>query len=285
MITNTGTISVESNGVTRLRAFRGNAVFTGTGSIVLGGTDSRLSQEGSGNFGNDVNHTIRGYGTIDAPVHNAGTVSAANGPLIINQPIMWAPPPYDPGRIEVRANGTLDVRNNIQSGTLGMSSTGMLVVGNIKEIDLKRDFLFGQQNAAYWSWGAGSVLKMSGSGAQQQLLEVGGRDYGLSAVGFSNNFNLPALTLVNSGTYVNLVDNYDNGHRSSPEALYVNTLSVPAGTTLNLNRLHLYTYVGPNVHRVVAGEGNLFGGGQIIDVPLNRNHGALPGIIFQLLLE
>jgi hypothetical protein len=60
---------------------------------------------------------------------------------------------------------------------------------------------------------------------------------------------------------------------------------VPEETTLNLNRLHLYTYVGTNIHRVVAGEGNLFGGGQIIDVSVKPGSGSVPGIIFPLLLQ
>ena len=185
----------------------------------------------------------------------------------------------------MKNGGILDVRNNIQTGNLIMSPNSGLDVGNLKVMDLKGDYTFGQQNAGYWSWGSGSVLQMSGSGAQQQFLEVGGRDYGLSAIGFSNNFNLPALTLTGSGTYVNLVDNIDNGHRASPEALYVNSLIVPDGTTLNLNRLHLYTYLGPNIHRVTAGEGNQFGGGQIIDVSVKPGPRTLPGIIFPLLLE
>lgn len=260
-ITNTGTILIESNGVTQLRAFESPTGFTGTGSIVLGGIDSRLTREKEGDaFANDVQHTIRGAGTIDAPVYNVGTIIAEKGALVINQPIMWAPLPHGPGQIEVKTGGTLDVRNNIQTGNLTMGPDGMLSVGNLKVIDLKGDYTFGQQNAAFWSWGAGSILQMSGSGAQQQFLEVGGRDYSLSATGVSNNFNLPALTLTGSGTYVNLVDNIDNGHRASPEALYVNSLNVPAGTTLNLNRLHLYTYLNANIHRVKAGEGNLFGG-------------------------
>lgn len=287
-ITNSGTILVESNGVNQLRAFNGTEVFSGTGTIILGGIDSRLNRETEDvNFGQDVNHTIRGAGTIDAPVYNAGTIIAEKGALVINQPIMTVPPEegYGPGQIKVKTGGTLDVRADVQTGTLTMDPEAMLDVGNMKVIDLKGDFIFEQKNAAYWSWPAGSVLQMSGSGAQQQFLEVGGTDYGLSAFGFSDNFNLPALTLTGSGTYVNLVDNIDNGHRSSPEALYVKSLSVPAETTLNLNRLHLYTYVGTNIHRVVAGEGSLFGGGQIIDVSVKPGPGSVPGIIFPLLLQ
>jgi hypothetical protein len=243
-ITNTGTILVESNGVTQLKAFNQTAVFTGTGSIVLGGLDSRLSQEGGGSFGNDVNHTIRGAGTINAPVYNAGTIIAENGTLVINQPIMRAPLPYGPGQIEVKTGGTLDVKANVETGNLIMGSEAMLYVGNLKIIDLKGDFIFEQQNAAYWSWGAGSVLQMSGEGGLQRL-EVGGTDYlGTPPQAFSNNFDLPSLKILGAGTQAYLTDLIDNGHRSSPEALYVESLFIESGSTLFLNGINLYTFNG-----------------------------------------
>jgi hypothetical protein len=285
-ITNSGKVLVESSGVTQLLVTDGDPGFRGTGSIILAGTDSRISRESEGhNFVQDVNHTIRGAGTIDVPIINIGTIIAENGTLVINQPIMWAPPSYGPGQIEVKNGGTLDVIATIQTGNLIMSPNGKLSVGTLGGIQLKGDYTFGQQNTDYWSWGSGRALQMIGSGAQQQFLEVGGRDYGLSAIGFSDNFNMPALILTGSGTYVNLVDNVDNGHRTSPEALYVESLSVFWGNTLNLNRVHLYTYLNGNIHRVTAGEGNLFGEGQIIDVSVNPGPRSIPGIVFPLLLN
>ena len=43
------------------------------------------------------------------------------------------------------------------------------------------------------------------------------------------------------------------------------SLEVDPGTTLNLDGLHLYTYLNGSAHLVLAGEGSLFGGGTIID--------------------
>lgn len=40
---------------------------------------------------------------------------------------------------------------------------------------------------------------------------------------------------------------------------------------MNLNHLHLYTYLNGSVHQVQAGEGGLFGGGQIINRFLSTN--------------
>ncbi len=114
----------------------------------------------------------------------------------------------------------------------------------------------------------------------------GGRDYGESSQGCSNNFNLPTFLLSGAGTYVYLVDAIDNGNRSPgvPEAMYVDSVAfnVPPGTTLNLNRIHCYTYLNGFLHRVRAGEGIYFGGGQIIDVPAS---GANAAPIFSLLLD
>jgi hypothetical protein len=49
---------------------------------------------------------------------------------------------------------------------------------------------------------------------------------------------------------------------------------VRSGTILNLNGLKLYThrsgFYGPYVYQVKAGDGSLFGGGQIIDVGPGR---------------
>src|SRR5262249_5937202 len=60
------------------------------------------------------------------------------------------------------------------------------------------------------------------------------------------------LTLGN-GTYVRLVDNSDNAAGTGAEALYTNSLVVPAGHTLDLNGLHVYA-------RIVQINGTVLGG-------------------------
>jgi hypothetical protein len=90
-----------------------------------------------------------------------------------------------------------------------------------------------------------------------------------------------------NGTYVFLTDGIDNGHRSPgvSEVLYTNELGVDPGATLNLNRLALYTYLNKILHRVRAGEGNLFGGGTIIDISETPGPRSTPGLASPLLLE
>ena len=55
----------------------------------------------------------------------------------------------------------------------------------------------------------------------------------------NQNFAYATLQLTSS-TYVKLVDESANSSGSAPNAVYVNSLIVPSGATLNLNGLHLY---------------------------------------------
>jgi hypothetical protein len=243
------------------------ATLTGGGTVEM--TLSSLS--GYGSLINDAGHTIRGNGTL-ASVTNKGQLVVENGTMQINNGLTG------PGSISVSDNATLRLAGYpIQAGDFFMYRLANLR-DVINAIELKGNFSFAQTDPASWTWTQYGSLVMSGAGPQQSL-EVGGRDYGLSATGFSNNFSLPSLTLTGAGTYVYLADTIDNGHRASPEALYVDSLSVPAGTTLHLKGLHLYTYLNSSIHQVRAGEGHLFGGGQIIDF------NSIPGIINLLLSD
>jgi hypothetical protein len=145
-------------------------------------------------------------------------------------------------------------------------------------LDAKGHFSFAQQDESLWKYagqdGVGPGLVMSGRtgvGAAQ-LLEVGSYDYVLDSQGWVRNFHATGLTLDDDQTYVRLVDLLDNGHRggahSGAEALYVDSLVVNPDTTLDLNGLWLYTYLGGQLHAVADGEGYLFGGGTIIGSPV-----------------
>ncbi len=77
-------------------------------------------------------------------------------------------------------------------------------------------------------------------------------DQGDTAAGFTGNFDYGTLQL-GSGAYVRLVDSARNSTSTSPEALYVNTLIVPSGTTLDLNGLNLYTRVSQINGTIIGG--------------------------------
>jgi adhesin HecA-like repeat protein len=101
------------------------------------------------------------------------------------------------------------------------------------------------------------VLAPAASSGPAQLLEVMGEDLGPIGTAFSNSVAVGSLTLA-ANSQVRLVDQVDNAPGGAPEALYVNTLVVPAGTTLDLNGLTLYaidvqvagTVVGGTVQKV-----------------------------------
>jgi hypothetical protein len=82
----------------------------------------------------------------------------------------------------------------------------------------------------------GNLIFTSGTNS----LEVMSRDLGNVAAGYVNNFAYGSISL-QSGVRVNLVDQYTNSSGTPPEVLYVNSLIVPSGSTLNVNGLHVYT--------------------------------------------
>ncbi len=195
---------------------------------------------------------------------NNGTLAANNGVLRLYASVLGG------GQIAVADNCSLELYNQAQAGNLSMSPLASVKVeGSNHGFGLAGNFTFAQTDPAKWNWGANTGLIMGGNGDWQSV-EIGGRDLGAVPEGFTNNFSLPAFELWNltppSVARAYLTDQVDNGHRAGQrEALYVNSLWVDPGTTLNLNQLHLYTYLDGSVHQVQAGEGGLFGGGQIIN--------------------
>jgi hypothetical protein len=208
---------------------------------------------------NDTDHTIEGGGLILAPVENKGNIIANNGTMQISGEITGN------GSVSIANNAKLDLNQNLETGDFSMGAVTILDVANNKTIDLNGDFTFAQTNESNWIWGSATSLTMSGEGESWQSLEIGGYNYGLGISGFSGNFDLVNLSIEGEKTYAYLTDGIDNGNRSSPEALYVDDLDVITGAILNLNGLNLYTYLNNTIHLVAAGEGQLFGGGQIIN--------------------
>ena len=152
-------------------------------------------------------------GTIGVNVStlmNQGTMSAASGTLAINCSLAVV----NSGELASTASGTITISGNLLGNT---------------------------QNASLYV--PQGTLRFNGSGtaAAPQLLEAMGCDMGLALGGFLNNFDYGTLALTSS-TYVKLVDQSQNTTSGTSEALYVHTLTVPAGATLNLNGLNVYVW-------------------------------------------
>ena len=87
-----------------------------------------------------------------------------------------------------------------------------------------------------------ATLELTGIGdAPTQAVEVIAADLGPVNAGFStSNFLLGALR-IRAGATVHLVDAHDNAPGAGNEAIYVNSLVVPAGATLVTNGFKVYT--------------------------------------------
>jgi hypothetical protein len=261
----------------------------GTGRLVLGGDLNNLIYATESTMTpiiNGAGHTIEGGGEIRAYITNQGKIIANNGLLKISRPISGT------GSVSVVGDAGLDAAASLESNSLFLPAASTFAMRMLYggTVSLTGDFSFAQTDVAKVTWGNGSALQLKGQGPWQSV-EVGSQDLGLKEEGFTGNFALKRLELAGTGTRVFLTDTIDNGHRSPgiPEALYAGTLSVPPGTTLNLNGIKFYTHgeSGPYwyLHTVRAGDGSLFGGGEIIDQPMSPGPRSVPGIITPLLLQ
>ncbi len=130
--------------------------------------------------------------------------------------------------------GTINIPESLQingSAIVTVSPSSSLTVGG--------NLLGNTQNPALFNPQGTVTLNGAGTAAAPELLEAMSADLGSGPTGFINNFAYGTLQL-SANTYVSLVDNAENSPGNTPEALYVNTLIVPAGATLNLDGLHLY---------------------------------------------
>ncbi len=149
--------------------------------------------------------------------------------------------------------------------SLNVNGSGTQIVSAISSLTVSGNLLGSTKNSALFNPQGVVTLNGSGNSGAPQLFEVMSQDLGNVTTGFRDNFAYATLTLGNS-TYVQLVDNAVNSSGSTgPEALYVDTLLVPAGTTLNLNGLHVYARLAQIAGTIVGGTINpLPSGGPLI---------------------
>jgi RHS repeat-associated protein len=138
------------------------------------------------------------------------------------------------GLIQALNNGTISIY-----GSIANNSTGALKCGPSSILSISGSLT--GNTMAYDRYEVQGTLNFSGSGnaAAPQLLEVMGRNLEIDSSGFTHNFACWTLSLDNN-TYLKLIDASDNCPGNNPEALYVDSLVVHPGTTLDLNGLPLY---------------------------------------------
>ena len=264
-----GFVVFGDSGLNNLSLANGGTTLTIDGGITVRGQNGQVGAAGYPLY-TPANVGVINQGTISADV--AGGTILIQGSSFQNSGIIWA------------AGGALTLPSNFQStGTLEASDGGVLnvpllpsTVGNVTaraggkviipntvyfnglnrlsselggSVAVSGSVLGNTKNIGQFSPTGTLILNGSGTAALPQLLEVMGTDLGSSPVGFIHNFNYGILELANN-TYVELVDQFHNSTGTGREALYVNSLIVPAGSALNLNGLHVYaraTQIGGNI--------------------------------------
>ena len=198
--------------------------------------------------------------TIDSSVgvfRNEGTMQSLLGGTLT----VAAPSFANSGTIRARQGTTLTLLSNTAVDQAGLVTSQ---IGSTTSI--RRNLTGATQNPSQLTLRGMVRLEGSGTAGAPQLLEAMSNDVGNVAAGMMGNFAYGSLILANN-TYVRLVDGADNANGTGPEAVYTNSLLVSAGTTLDLNGLHLYaratqiagTIVGGSVTLIPDGGPLVFG--------------------------
>ena len=234
-----GTIEVHSETFTN----NGTFIATTTGSLYYAGDGSNSTFSV---FANNGTFTKQGAGSVSFQLNVASYHLAFNN----------------------TSTGTVNVQAGSLSFSAGSTSAGITHVDG-GELDLPSSFSFGASATLITQ--PGSLVYIGGSltgtttnadlfspqGTIQfangnQSLEAMSRDVGSNPAGYIHNFAFGRLQLSGS-SYLQIVDVSDNSPGVGSEAVYVNTLVVPAGSTLDLNGKHLYARATQIFGNVIGG--------------------------------
>ena len=240
-----GVVIFGNRGETQLNVLRvaswGATLTLGPG-ITVRGQRGTMGNYGGWPFWGPSDGTVVNQGTIAADVAGglivvSGQSAVTEGRLQAGPGTLLVQPQYasSDGNADLLADGTLDF-----NGSLIFNGAYRLTAQPNTTVLLSGSLLGHTRNNGQFNAQGALVLDGSGSAGSPQLLEVMSRDMGLQPAGFIHNFAYASLSLAHN-TFVQLVDQSDNATGSGPEALYVNSLVVPTGCTLDLNGLRVYT--------------------------------------------
>ena len=240
--------------------FQGSQTLAGTGTVVAG-ANSANHLYAQGNNGNAPatltiasgitiqggTLTIIGYYGNDSVVPNdsieastaGGTVSIGNGGITNTIQSFVS--------ITASNGATIKIPESLQ-----ISGLSIMTVSPSSSLTVGGNLLGNTQNPVLFNPQGTVTLNGAGTAAAPELLEAMSADLGSVSTGFINNFAYGTLIL-GSNTYVKLVNQSANSPGSTAEAVYANSLVIPAGTTLNLNGLNLYVRDLQNSGTVTGG--------------------------------
>jgi RHS repeat-associated protein len=216
------TTNYDWDGWSYLTARNGGLLLLGSAGSILSLTNVQIAESTNGQI------VLPGGTEGGARIGSVGRVVLSG-----STPISGEVLPIE-GVIEIATGTSFDVNAGLR-----LDNGGRLVLPSSASVAIWGDLL-GSTRSLSNPLGLGKVtLDGSGTASAPQQIEVMGRDLGDTALGFTSNAVISTLALANN-TYVRLVDLSDNALGNEPEALYVNSLIVPAGTTLDLGGLKLY---------------------------------------------
>ena len=224
-----GDQSVDGSGRIQLESQAGDVrVFD---SLTLG---PAVAVHGAGAFELLAGSSLVNQGTID---------SDGGGTITIDGAGIWT----NSGVLQAENQSTLSIgipQSVTQAGILNTSASATATFSG--------DLLGDTHDSDLYDVSGTVIFDGKGTAATPQLLEAMGRDLGAVPAGFQKNFAFGALALAGL-TYVKLVDQSANSGGTGAEAVYASSLIVPAGATLDLNGLHLYTQAAQVAGTVVGG--------------------------------
>lgn len=226
----------------------GQTTLGGTGALVINNTVGPAAAPGIQNLADGVfevkdGATIQQAGFASTEFRNEGTY----------RQLTEQSPPFGVG-VAFHSTGTVQVPlGQVDALSLDFGSDRYPLVRPSATLAVSGDVTGATRESA--NYDATGRLLLNGN---SQSLEVMGEDRGPVAAGFLENFVVGLLEL--NSTSVTLVDQSDNS-AGNVEALYVDTLVVPANSELDLAGLNLYA-------RSALLEGTVSGGAvTIVDMP------------------
>jgi hypothetical protein len=248
----TGTYSISDGELSAFKLWlgvEGNGEFTQTGGIVtaddmdmarLSGSTASYELSGEGVLivedrmtlarGGDAWFTLAG-GTLVADELIVGGYSGA-AQLSITNPL---------SEVEVGTQLTL-------GGNAFFEAAPGSVIHMTHDPNSTSAAVFDNRSTSEFSLSGLANLELSFEGGADltATTEIASTDLGPEETGFANNFALGTLRVgtLETPAHLMLVDNRDNGNRGGvggdAEALYVDRIFLSAGSTLDLNGLHVY---------------------------------------------
>ena len=230
-INNRGTINSTGWGI----GLGSNDAGTATINNLSGATFNAI---GDGDFNGAGFSSIDGDFSFGGVFNNAGTFRRSGAGTTT-----FGSYSFDP--VSFNNTGSVNVQTGmltVNDGGTGLQFDGLKYLRTDTTTELRiLGSLTGTTSNADLFAANGMLTMVGGVSDEPRLLEVMGRDRGASATGFVRNFAYGGIQL--EAAIVRLVDTADNSAGASLEALYVDTLIVPAGSVLDLNGIPVYARV------------------------------------------